>query len=145
MKVLDKNVPVVATSDVVVVGGGSAGVSAAVSAARNGCSVTLVERYHHLGGMASGGMVLVLDDMVNGQEITVSGIVSEFIERMEKEGMAVTPPPEDRKTSDEMYRKWVRWGCPRFSSGKKTPTDSLCDSIRSRFLETHFTRSDSGK
>ena len=42
MKVLDKNVPVVATSDVVVVGGGSAGVSAAVSAARNGCSVTLV-------------------------------------------------------------------------------------------------------
>ena len=119
MKVLDKNMPVVATSDVVVVGGGSAGVSAAVSAARNGCSVTLVERYHHLGGMASGGMVLVLDDMVNGQEITVSGIVSEFIERMEKEGMAVTPPPEDRKTSDEMYRKWVRWGVHDFHQAKK--------------------------
>ena len=31
------DVPVVATSDVVVVGGGSAGVTAAVSAARNGC------------------------------------------------------------------------------------------------------------
>ena len=53
----NENIPVVAESDVVVVGGGAAGVTAAVSAARNGCSVTLLERYHHLGGMASGGMV----------------------------------------------------------------------------------------
>ena len=42
--------PVVAASDVVVVGGGPAGVSAAVSAARNGASVTLLERYPYLGG-----------------------------------------------------------------------------------------------
>jgi hypothetical protein len=113
------NLPVVATSDVVVVGGGAAGVSAAVSAARNGCSVTLLERYHHLGGMASGGMVLVLDDMVNGQEITVAGIVTEFIGRMEAEGMAVTPPVEDRYASDEMYRKWARWGVHDFHQPKK--------------------------
>lgn len=113
------NIPVVATSDVVVVGGGAAGVTAAVSAARNGCSVTLLERYHHLGGMASGGMVLVLDDMINGQEITVSGIVDEFVQRMEKEGMAVTPPPEDRYASDEMYRKWARWGVHDFHQAKK--------------------------
>ena len=111
--------PVVAQSDVVVVGGGAAGVSAAVSAARNGCSVTLLERYHHLGGMASGGMVLVLDDMVNGDEITVKGIVTEFIGRMEAEGMAVTPPPEERLTSDEMYRKWVRWGVHNFHIAEK--------------------------
>ena len=114
-----ENVPVVATSDVVVVGGGAAGVSAAVSAARNGCSVTLLERYHHLGGMASGGMVLVLDDMINGKEITVSGIVDEFIQRMESEGMAVTPPPEDRYASEEMYRKWARWGVHDFHQAKK--------------------------
>ena len=37
--------------------------SAAVAAARKGASVTLVERYNYLGGLASGGMVLVLDDM----------------------------------------------------------------------------------
>ena len=42
-------------SDVVVVGGGPAGISAAVSAARNGASVTLLERYPYLGGLASGG------------------------------------------------------------------------------------------
>ena len=113
------DIPVVATTDVVVVGGGAAGVTAAVSAARNGCSVTLVERYHHLGGMASGGMVLVLDDMINGKEIVVSGIVDEFVNRMAKEGMAVMPPEEDRYASDEMYRKWARWGVNDFHQPKK--------------------------
>lgn len=113
------NFPVVATSDVVVVGGGAAGVTAAVSAARNGCSVTLLERYHHLGGMASGGMVLVLDDMINGKEIVVSGIVDEFVARMKKEGMAVVPPEEDRYASDEMYRKWARWGVHDFHQAQK--------------------------
>ena len=70
-----RETPVVGQSDVLVVGGGAAGVSAAVAAARSGARVTLVERYAHLGGMASGGMVLVLDDMVNGDEITTTGIV----------------------------------------------------------------------
>lgn len=115
----NNNIPVLATSDVVVVGGGAAGVTAAVSAARNGCSVTLLERYHHLGGMASGGMVLVLDDMVNGKEITVSGIVDEFVQRMQKEGMAIVPPLEDRYASKEMYRKWARWGVHDFHQAQK--------------------------
>ena len=71
---------VVTCSDVVVVGGGPAGVSAAVAAARTGASVTLLERYAALGGLASGGMVLVLDDMINGSEITVSGVVDEYVD-----------------------------------------------------------------
>jgi NADPH-dependent 2,4-dienoyl-CoA reductase/sulfur reductase-like enzyme len=77
-----RGVPVVAHSDLVVVGGGPAGIAAAVSAARNGLSVTLLERYPYLGGLASGGMVLVLDDMCNGAEITVRGLCGEMIERM---------------------------------------------------------------
>ncbi len=59
-------VPVVRRADLVVVGGGPAGIAAAVAGARNGLSVTLIERYAYLGGLASGGMVLVLDDMCNG-------------------------------------------------------------------------------
>ena len=106
-----RDVPVVAKTDVVVVGGGSAGIGAAVSSARNGASVTVLERYPHLGGMASGGMVLVLDDMINGQEVTVTGIMTEYIDRMTKIGAAVTPPLEDRLTSEAMWKKWSRWGC----------------------------------
>ena len=43
--------------DVVVVGGGAAGLAAAVSAAGRGARTALVERYGFLGGMASAGMV----------------------------------------------------------------------------------------
>src|SRR5215469_13412910 len=87
-----RTVPVIGRSDLLVVGGGPAGIAAAVAGARNGLSVTLVERYPYLGGLASGGMVLVLDDMCNGDEITVKGLCGEMIERMEKIGLCVAPP-----------------------------------------------------
>src|ERR1700751_6155134 len=114
-------VPVVTRADVVVVGGGPSGVAAAVPARREGCSVTLIERYPYLGGLASGGMVLVLDDMNNGQEVTVTGLCMEMIERMAKIGAAVYPPPEERLQNWDVYRKWARWGVFDFRSvGKPT-------------------------
>lgn len=108
--------PVVRRTGVLVVGGGPAGVSAAVAAARSGVDVTLVERYSALGGLASGGMVLVLDDMVNGNEITVTGIVDEYVERMARKKLAVYPPVEERRTSQELWNKWGRWGTFNFHS-----------------------------
>ena len=50
-----KQIPVVADADVVVVGGGPAGVTASIAAARQGVSVLLIERYNHLGGLWIGG------------------------------------------------------------------------------------------
>ncbi|WP_430296250.1 FAD-dependent oxidoreductase [Sinomonas sp. B1-1] len=108
--------PVVNRSQVLVVGGGPAGVAAAVTAARSGASVTLLERYSYLGGLASGGMVLVLDDMINGSEITVTGIVSEYVERLQALGLAVVPPAEDRRTSQELWNTWGRFGTFDFHS-----------------------------
>src|SRR6266481_2540384 len=78
------DVRVAAKAQVVVVGGGPAGLSAAIAAARNGAEVILLERYNHLGGLAAGGMVLVLDDMWDShrQEISVRGNCMTMIERM---------------------------------------------------------------
>ena len=52
-----REIPVVAEADVVVLGGGPAGVAAAVSAARLGVKVVLLERYTFLGGLWTGGLV----------------------------------------------------------------------------------------
>lgn len=106
--------PIADRSDVVVVGGGPAGISAAISAARNGASVTLLERYPYIGGLATGGMVLILDDMHNDTEITVTGQCTEMIDRMKTMGLCVTPDEPDRmpdrRNLPEMWRKYARWG-----------------------------------
>ena len=115
----DRQVPVAATADLVVVGGGPAGIAAAVAGARNGLKVVLLERYPYLGGLASGGMVLVLDDMCNGPEVSVRGLCAEMIERLERRGLAVTPPEEDRRSDVGLWRKWSRWGVFDFHSHQK--------------------------
>jgi NADPH-dependent 2,4-dienoyl-CoA reductase/sulfur reductase-like enzyme len=53
-----RETPVLKRTEVLVVGGGTAGVSAAVAAARSGAEVTLVERYGSLGGLATGGLIV---------------------------------------------------------------------------------------
>ena len=53
----DIKIPVIASVDVLVVGGGPGGFSAAVMSARNGANTLLVERYGCLGGMAFHGEV----------------------------------------------------------------------------------------
>jgi FAD-dependent oxidoreductase family protein len=113
------SVPVATSADLVVVGGGPAGIAAAVAGARNGLKVVLLERYPYLGGLASGGMVLVLDDMCNGPEVSVRGLCAEMIERLERRGLAVTPPEEDRRSDAELWRKWSRWGVFDFHSHQK--------------------------
>lgn len=56
-----RQVPILLESDVLVVGGGPSGVAAALSAARLGMKTCLVERYNHLGGLWTGGLVLPLN------------------------------------------------------------------------------------
>ena len=73
--------PVVATPEVLVVGGGLAGVAAAVTAARMGADVLLVERAGALGGMATTGLV----PPAFRRELT-RGIVEEFCARLDEAG-----------------------------------------------------------
>ena len=55
------------SADVVVCGGGTAGVHAAVAAANEGCSVIIIEQFGSLSGSAGNGLVTPLMHMhVNG-------------------------------------------------------------------------------
>jgi hypothetical protein len=83
-------------------------------------------------------MVLVLDDMVNGAEVTTTGLIGEAIERLEKLGLAVSPPVEDRRVGWDVWRKWARWGCNDFRARGKPQPIGLCGRVRSRRLEARL-------
>ena len=79
--------------DVLVVGGGIAGISAAVCAAREGASVILCERDGCLGGTATVGLVgpFMSSFDPEGKEQVLKGFMDEFICRMVKKGGAIHP------------------------------------------------------
>ncbi|HSB99449.1 MAG TPA: FAD-dependent oxidoreductase [Burkholderiaceae bacterium] len=83
-------VPLLAECDVLVVGGGPAGIAAAVCAARHGARTLLVERYGFLGGMGTAGGVTNFAGLYgrrDGQTVQlVHGVVDELLERIDALG-----------------------------------------------------------
>ena len=80
-----RELPVLHQTDVLVVGGGPAGVAAALAARRAGAAVTLVERYGHFGGLWTGGLVLiVIGHIVKGGKQVCQGIGEEMMRRLDK-------------------------------------------------------------
>ncbi|MBR1922022.1 MAG: FAD-dependent oxidoreductase, partial [Kiritimatiellae bacterium] len=82
--------PVFHETDVVVVGGGPAGFAAAVSAARAGAKVALVERYGSLGGLFTNGMVLIVLATCARSDgkwsLVARGVCEEFMRHADKLG-----------------------------------------------------------
>lgn len=70
--------------DVIVVGGGTAGVPAAIAAARGGAKVLIIEKAGHLGGTAVYGIPF-LGVISAAGEIVNRGIMDEIISRLKKE------------------------------------------------------------
>lgn len=96
-------------TDVLVVGGGPAGVAAAIGARRAGAKVTLVERYNHFGGLWTGGLVLiVIGHLVKGPKQVCMGIGEEMMLRLEKiEGGIMNRGPGLSPTVDAEALKFV--------------------------------------
>ncbi len=89
-----REIPVIAEADVLVVGGGTAGLPAALAAARAGADVLVLERYGYVGGASTGGLVITLPEDRQGV------ITHELEERLLKIGGAAL-----------MDGDWLAW-CP---------------------------------
>ncbi|MFC0532033.1 FAD-dependent oxidoreductase [Phytohabitans kaempferiae] len=95
--------------DVVVVGGGPAGIAAAVAAARQGVSVALLERFGALGGNLTSGLVgpCMTSFDADGSTQVITGIFDEFVRRMEAMGGAIHP---SRTHAGDAYAGFIVYG-----------------------------------
>jgi hypothetical protein len=96
-----REIRVLKEADVVVIGGGPGGVASAIAAGRMGAKTVLIERYGHLGGMATGGLVNILPNLsdISGKQHTF-GLVQEIIDRLKARNAAFCPAQEDWGTTE---------------------------------------------
>ena len=85
-----RQLPVFGEFDVVVVGGGPAGIAASTSAAKRGSNVLLVEKYGFLGGMGTAGGVTNFAGLYGKKDgvmqPVVHGVVDELLQRIDALG-----------------------------------------------------------
>ena len=102
-----RDTPVYGEYDVVVLGGGPAGMAAAVAAARAGRSTLLVERYGFLGGMGTAAGVTNfcgLHANVHGEiRQVVHGVASDLLSRIDRLGGLNAPHALFGKTVAQAY------------------------------------------
>lgn len=106
---LSEEVPIRETVDVLVCGAGPAGFAAAIAAARQGATTTLVERYGFVGGMATAGLVgpFMTSFSLDGERQVIKGIFDELVVRMEAEGGAIHP---EKVRAGSPYASFIIFG-----------------------------------
>ena len=78
--------------DVIVLGGGIAGVAAALASARNGADTCLIEKEYCLGGLATLGLIVVYLPLDDGQgEMMSGGLAEELLKLSAKEEPELIP------------------------------------------------------
>jgi hypothetical protein len=104
-----RSIPIYHSCDVLVVGGGPSGTAAALSAARAGADVVMLERYNHLGGLSTGGLVVWIDRMTDweGRQV-IRGFAEEVLDRLKPDGGVVGAPPSQWGSRDPVLAK--HWG-----------------------------------
>jgi hypothetical protein len=102
-----RETPVHAETQVLVVGGGPAGCAAALAARRAGAEVVLIERYNHLGGLSTGGLVIWIDRMTDwsGRPV-ITGIGQELLDRLPETAVTGAPRSIWGSTGPEDVAYW---------------------------------------
>lgn len=125
----EKQIPIFGRTDVLVVGGGIAGIAAAVAAARSGKEVTLVEKSILLGGLATAGHVCIylpLDDGL-GHKI-FGGIAEELLHVSIRYGYD-SLPPQWKEGVREINDLWDRYQTHFNIPAAVMAFDELLDSL----------------
>ncbi|HHX63337.1 MAG TPA: FAD-dependent oxidoreductase [Chloroflexi bacterium] len=94
-----REIPVSRDVDVIVVGGGPAGLAAAIAAGREGARTVLVERFGYLGGTATASLMACINGFRNQVEPdgtqVVRGIAEEIVLTLkEMGGLGKSPYPQ---------------------------------------------------
>ena len=103
-----KKIPVKGEYDVAVIGGGIAGISAALSAARMGKKVILAEKDYVLGGLATSGLITIYLAICDGCGKQVSFGIAEELLRLSISMGAEKCPPDNWLDLDMNSRKGVK-------------------------------------
>lgn len=109
----EKMIDIINDVDVLIIGGGPAGIGAAIGSARCGASTMIVEAMGSFGGMWTNGLVITLagfNNWLKPYQRVVNGIMGEWLSQAEKKGGAennrswvLNSDPEIMKlTADEM-------------------------------------------
>ncbi len=108
----ERKTPVIAETDVLVIGGGAAGIAAAVAASRAGARAMLVERYGSLGGLATNGLIILLLTLDDGRgKQVVAGLCQEMVDRLAARNACLFPPKDEWGSPDPaLVEKYQRLG-----------------------------------
>ena len=105
----DSSVPVNYSTELLVAGGGPAGVCAALAAARMGIRTMIIDSGNCLGGMATKGLVgpfMTCYDST-GEQMIIKGIFGEIVDRLVEKGWALHPEGIRAQTP---YSAWIKEG-----------------------------------
>lgn len=129
-------------ADVVVVGGGPAGMCAAIASARQGADTLLIEQSGACGGMATRGLVgpfMTCYDS-KGETMIIRGLFAEIVDRMVQRGFAIHPGDVWGGTA---FTSWIKVGhdhvTPFEAEGLKLIMDEMLTEAGVRILyHTNF-------
>src|SRR5206468_8064924 len=135
LTVPEERLPVVEEAELIVVGGGSAGTAAAVTAARAGLRTVLVDDSPFLGGMSTGGCVGTFCGFYHrdrGGELVrlVGGFAAEVMDRLAARGLCYGPVPI--KTTAAV--PYVPWGLKRLYDSMAREEPHLRVYLHARFV-----------